>query len=278
MIEKIIEDADKSLDKLKKYDKIIYEKVLDIINENIVDGKIFLSEQVMAGLEDLLIDELEKFGIFKDIVSYLKIYNTLDFELIEEQGKINKLKANELKEFWKKNKSRQILTNKLKYDLSKNGMAKTYVNAVASLVREQAFLQVPFKEAQKLLKEKLIDNNVTTRYIKTTVRDVASQYDGAFQNEIRKKYDFKNFIIIGDLIEDSRPVCRHLVDLRRLTYEQMEKVLDEYCPNGKPSEKIVELNGKKIKKGSGMIEKTTIDNIETLRGGYGCRHRIISTK
>ena len=113
-------------------------------------------------------------------------------------------------------------------------------------------------------------------YVKTITKDTLNTYDGAINNEIKERYKLETMIYVGSLIETSRPICLHLKEKSRWTKDELKSVLDEYCPNGVPSEKTIMIQqGDKevrMKKGSGMIEGTNVDNFTVNRGGYGCRH------
>jgi len=77
------------------------------------------------------------------------------------------------------------------------------------------------------------------------------------------KFKPKKGRYVGSLIETSRPICSHLIKMGNpISREQLTKVLDKYCPKGKPD----------LVLGRGMIEGTNIDNFSINKGGYQCRH------
>jgi hypothetical protein len=111
-------------------------------------------------------------------------------------------------------------------------------------------------------------------------KDAIMQYDGLIQEELRQKFKPTSGRYIGSLIEDSRPFCDHMKDKfanRPVSITQLQTALDEFCPNGQPSQSKITfetVNGetKSQAKGSGMIQGTNIQNFPSLRGGYNCRH------
>jgi len=276
----LIEYSDKLLEKLSVFNAKLNVYANDIIIDKTIDGKVKLDSKLLAQLEDLIFERLKEDGFLKDVSKYTELFNQLDKLIIEEQVSINDLKINRLNNIWDKNNIRDGLLQKANYSFSENGLKYTYINAVSNLIREQSFLNVPIKEAQKILKEKIIEKDITGRYVKTTVIDTMRQYDGAFSDAVKKEFGFENIKYIGDLLETSRPICFLLVDKYkgRISLKELKVVLDEYIPKGKPSKAYVEIDGENKQKGAGMIEGTNINNFCENCGGYGCRHRALPTK
>ena len=82
-------------------------------------------------------------------------------------------------------------------------------------------------------------------------------------------------------MEESRPMCTHIRETypNGMTIAEVNKVLNEFIPNGEPSDrqvKVINAKGKEVyrAKGSGLIEGTDITNITENRGGYNCRHNV----
>lgn len=281
---KIIDKGDRALQRLKYADKILYKKVLDILENNTNNGIVDLSVITMTQIEDLLLKSLIDSDFFDDIQNYLVLYNSLDIAYIEEQAKVNKLRYSDIQKLINEDLTSKAIRKTTEYALTKQGIQKSYMSAIADLVREQNYYQRPLIEAKKLIKQKLIETSSTLRYVNQVAMDSMRQYDGAFNDKVRDVYDFKSILYIGDLIETSRPFCSHILDVYdgRITIEQMKKALQEYCPNGNPSKAViyVEIDGNLVKttKGAGMFKGTTIKNICQHCGGYNCRHRGMPTK
>ena len=90
-----IEKADKALKELEYADKILYNKVIDILENNLKDSSINMSDTTLAIIEDELFKVLNKSSFFDDIQGYLSIYNDLDESYIDEITRANNLKKNE---------------------------------------------------------------------------------------------------------------------------------------------------------------------------------------
>lgn len=275
-----IEKADKALKKLEYADKILYNKVIDILENNLKDSSINMNDTTLAIIEDELFKVLNKSSFFDDIQGYLSIYNDLDESYIDEITRANNLKKNEIKKLLKEDVLSKKIYQTTKYSLSKQGVTKSFINAIADLVREQNYYNRSIQDARKLLKEKILENSATTKYINQVAIDSIRQYDGAYNDVIRKTYGFEKILYIGDLIETSRPLCWNILENYdgRLTIVQLKSILDEYCPNGNPSKSKITIDGKDYRKGAGMYENTNVDNFSQFCGGYRCRHRALPTK
>lgn len=165
------------------------------------------------------------------------------------------------------------------------GAKEGILKPIENLIRQQILLKRPVKEVEILLRNEIIANNLLGKYAGQIAIDALSQFDGIINDEVRVKYDLKNFFYIGSLIETSRPICDHIRDNYKsvISIDNLEDVLDEFCPNGIPSEEKISyetVNKKKVtaKKGSGMYKGTNSANFSTYRGGYGCRHEVKWTR
>ena len=276
----IIERSKELLDNLQKYDKVLYDAINDILSENTKNGIVSLDNKTLAQIEDILLEYLKDTKYFNDVDEYLKLFSVISNENFQRQVEINNLKLSRIKDLWQKNSNKTLLEQKALYYLKGNGLKNNYIQAVGDLVREQHFLGQDFKTAKNLLKEKLVTKSISQRYVNQTVIDTMRTYSGAFNDEIKQTFGFKNFLYVGDLLETSRPFCTIIVDKYkgRVTEDEMKKLLNEYCPNGTPSESKILIDGNKVKKGAGMYKDTTIDNICTNCGGFGCRHDCYPTK
>lgn len=273
----ITSKGDTILGEFKDFDSKIYAKIIQLLAKNVTDGKIFLSNEDLANIDDIINGVLKSgdYGLFAQ--NYYDLFDKMDNAIIAEQEKINNLKSNELNKFWKGSVSNMAIRERVKYDFLGEGFSKNFVNGIAEAVREQSFFNKTISEASEILKIKLVDQSAFKKYVNNTARDLLSQYDGAFNDEVGKKYEFKNLLFIGNLIETSRPFCSHIINdfNGRISVEQMKAELDIYCPNGTPSQVKIKFKGSEVKRGSGMIEGTKIENISKLKGGNGCRHRIL---
>ena len=56
---------------------------------------------------------------------------------------------------------------------------------------------------------------------------------------------------------------------------ELQNDLDEYCPNGIPSDDKITIDGKQYKKGAGMMKLTTVKTFPLFKGGAenNCHHK-----
>lgn len=266
--------------------KKLYSKVYTILSNNTEKGTIYINNEVLADLEYELFKSVKTTDFNTQAKNFIALLDALENAVFIEQSAINKIKLQSIKSLWSDSTLRSRITDKVLYDLGSNGVKDVFVKTIANAIREVNVFDMPLTDAQAYFKEKIVNNDYTNRYLKNTVSDTLNQYDGAMQNEIKKAYGFDKMIYSTNTIETSRPICIHLHDTLkgRITSEQLKVTLSEYCPKGKPSDTYIEIETpvegkiKRVKKGAGMIDGTTIDNFSQLRGGYGCRHRAIWVK
>lgn len=94
-----------------------------------------------------------------------------------------------------------------------------------------------------------------SQYNSQVARDTSYQFNGTVNQIIKEEYGLDGIKYVGGTVRDSRPLCVHLVNLRRdISNEELAKLLED--PNMKP----------------GRIPGTTVENFCTYRGGYNCIH------
>lgn len=278
----IIEKGDKILDVGKDLDKRIFKRLIKYLSTHTFEGKVMLSAEDLAILEDIIYEEVKESDYEENISKYLGLITALDNAISKEQFERNRIKADAIKDLWNSDPQRQVMIEKVVYDLGQGGMKDYFVKGIAEVVREANFFNLTIDDAVERLSKVLVDDDYTKRYIRSVANDALAEYKGAIEDKVAEVYDLNTLLYIGNTIETSRPICSHIMnDLRgRITRDQLKKVLNEYCPNGQPSGKVITYetqNGefKKAKKGSGMKEGTRVSNFSQLRGGYGCRHDAI---
>ena len=261
-------------------DKAALKTLIDVLTKEQNNGKILVDDNVLAILEDVLYDKIKESAYTELAQSYLNLFNQADILISEEQAQVNNLKAKNIRELWYNSDNRKRFMQKVIYDLGSGGMKDVFVKGLVNMVRDINFSGLTVNQGVEAMSKFIIDDNYTSRYLRSTVFDALAQYDGAINQEVKQVYGFSNNIYIGNTMENSRPICIHLVkDLSgRFSDTQLKSVLAEYCPNGNPSQDYITIDDKKYKKGSGMYEDTYVGNFMQKRGGYGCRHRCLSTR
>ena len=283
--EQIIDKGDKILYSTTDLDKRMYKRLLKFLASNSLGGKISITNEDLAGLEDLIYKEVKDSDYEENISNYLGLIVALEDAISKQQQEINNIKAKNIKDLWNGLNKKEFLINKIVYDLGAGGIKDYFVKGIAQVVRDAAFFNLTIDDAADRLGKVLIDDDYTNRYLRQTAGDALAQYKGAINDAVRVAYELDDFLYIGNTIETTRPLCAHLRDdlKGKITKEQLIATLDKYCPNGKPSDKPITyttVSGEKHTKkmGSGLIEGTRYDNFGQLRGGYGCRHEAIPTR
>ena len=136
---------------------------------------------------------------------------------------------------------------------------------------------------QQLKQLVLPDNGVSIleRHFGQVAQDSLYQHQGTINQKIIEVYEFKavRYVPLTE-VADTRPICHHITQLKQpILITDLKKILDNYCPNGRPSkDKITYSIRDEVKilgKGAGMIDGTNINNFFMNRGGYRCRHQCI---
>ena len=261
--------------------KILFDASIDfIVDFREAGGKLKLDKRKLAALQSKVDKVIKSSKYQANIEKYLKKYDLID-KLNTEWYKDNKLRIDRViadSEILKEIKL-QTFDNLL----SNEAIEVNLVKPIVQQLRKDIILGSTYETAKQNLQTLVVDNELINRYAGQIATDALNQYDGELNNQVREKFKLTKFYYIGSEIETSRPVCRHMKDKKEWTLDELKVVLDEYCPNGIPSEKteVIETTDAKgnrvkrsVKKGSGMIEGTNVNNFGMLRGGYQCRHRV----
>lgn len=278
-IDDVISKFDESM---VKTSNTLFDLLRSVLYDYVEKGILQPDSLELARLEEKILNALAQSGYGNNVEDLLKAFP--DLEEINEKyyQKAEKLSAKEaVKESQRINEHVKQVIDQLRGGGAKEGILKPIEN----LIRQQILLKRPVKEVEILLRNEIIANKLLGRYAGQIAIDALSQFDGIINDEVRVKYDLKNFFYIGSLIETSRPICDHIRDTYKsaISINNLDKILDEFCPNGIPSEEKISyetVNKKKVKakKGSGMYKGTNSGNFSTYRGGYGCRHEVKWTR
>lgn len=241
-------------------------------NGIIIDDGIGITEKLTKIIERGIVET----GYNVKVVDFVKKYDILNQKVIainSEYGtKVSESVVNRLAQ-------NSNFTNKrlIADSIIGNGFKTNIIDLLTKEIYNAISNQVSVSELQGKVSNILNpENGYLSRWSGQVARDSMYQYEGALNNEIGKELKLNNFIVTPDIIlEDSRPICRHIVAMDKVSSQQMQVILNEYCPNGVPSKQKIEINGKMVNKGAGMIEGTVLENISVKRGGYACIHQYI---
>ena len=277
-IEKSYDAYIKDIDKVNKK---LLSIIVSHISDFIVDGKFDTSLSNVAKIKTVLIDALKKSGYVKATTEYLKLVDTIK-ELNTKW--YNKESINISKSFDNllvKN-SENTINNVLRGD----ELIRNIIEPLNKTLTSNIILKSDFKETYRNLDNIFNEKKILPNYIENVAYDVMLEHDGTINSVVKVEHKLKYMYWIGSEIESTRPFCSHIKDKygsKAISEDQMQVELDDYCPNGIPSKKIITyttVNGKEFtrEKGSGMKLGTNIQNISQNGGGWKCRHEVKYTR
>ena len=249
----------------KKFDK----KINSLIKEFSVSGNLEVNKDITFLTKEVL-RELKDSGI-EDLYNYiLAVISKVAKNNIDYYSKITSMRT-----IIDKSTSVKFVLDNLKKNLVGSGLETILAERISNSIKPYILSNADFKVTSEILSNTLPKE--LQRYTSQITKGVYSVYDGAIQNTLKQKYNPKKGVYIGDLRESSRPFCIHMVDKygsKEISTDDLQKDLDEYCPKGIPSDTRIEIKGKQVKKGAGMLEGTTVANFDVNKGGAtnNCHH------
>lgn len=261
--------------------KRLYDILLRELAQHTDSGTLRANEQRLAQLDSIIKEALKQSGYSKSTDAFFLSFGRIDtyndkYYSAQDMPITKALSESKYIPFLK-----ETVIDTLRGAGAKEGIIKPLEN----LLKQEIFLNKTYKEAADLLKIQLVDKPLLVRHAGTMATDALFKYNGAINQAVGSYYNLKYFFYIGSEIEATRPICDHIRDNFKgsISTDQLKVILDEYCPDGKPSEKMITyetVNGvvRTLKKGSGMYEGTTVDNFCINCGGYNCRHEVKWTR
>lgn len=260
---------------IKNIDKVsanLKAKILDYIIIYLDKGKLVYNDAI-ATIENDIINLLKESGYLEAIEPFFNNFKEILNTTIGYYPKISDLNIS-----LSESKAAQYVIDNTNEYLRSTGLKENVINPIVKELRKMILTGDTYSNIKNKIESLLTgEKPIMINYIKQVSIDAFAQYDGALQNEIMDKYKPKYLYYIGGKIDNSRPFCVHMKDKygnNKIHIDELKASLLEYCPNGEPSEEIIYINGKKRKKGDGMIDGTTIANIDINRGGHRCEHKI----
>lgn len=261
-----------SVDSLTTTSRQVQSKLYELLqqqirNFEIKDGRFISSQDLRRRM--LLIDEqFEKILSGKiythAIRDYLSSYSTIEEVTVNIHKDYNDLKV----DVSKVSPARKVAFEQARNALYESGIRSQYKDPVNHMLMVQVTTGGSISDMEKLL-DRWTDGDLSggsksptgrpipnlQQYAGQLASDASHQYAGTIQNIIQNEYKLNGITYVGDIIRDSRPLCVHLVNLRRnISFTELKTLLSR--PDLKP----------------GRIPGTTVENFCTYRGGYRCRH------
>ena len=257
--------------------KKLYDILLRELAQHTNQRNLEANKQQLAQLDSIIKQALKDSGYSKATDQYFNSFNKIEQHNDDYYGsqKLSIKPAIDNSQIIPHIKE-QVLSS-----LRGNGANEGIIKPLENLMRQEIFLNKTYQETADLLKRQLVDKPLLIRHVDQVAFDALRQYNGAINDEVRKTYNLKHFFYIGSEIETTRPICDHIRDNYKgaISIDQLKIILDEFCPNGIPSDVSITyetVNGVKrtAKKGAGMYDGTTVENFCQNCGGNRCRHEV----
>lgn len=248
----------------------VYEIVrLELLKFDSEDGKLIPDQDLRKRLVSIDAKITQVFGvsIWEDgITDFLSSYQTIEDQNVSLHRTYNQLVIDTRL----LTPARRFIYEQAKYSLS-TGIKSQYIQPVKFLLMQQVTSGASIQDGLKML-EKWNDGELTsgsqtngrqtpnlTRYATQIARDSAYSVDRTINNIIKEKYELDGFMYAGGIVEDSRPLCVHLVNMNRpVAFDELGPLLKQYP--------------------QGLYPETTVDNFLQRCGGYACRHKAFAVR
>lgn len=162
--------------------------------------------------------------------------------------------------------ARKTVYNQAKKYLG-TGLNDAYLQPAKYLLMQQVTSGISIKDSQKVLKEWNNGKRVGTispvpnlaKYTTQIARDSSYGLSRSINSVIADEFKLTSFIYSGAILRDSRPLCVHLVNLRRdIELEEMPPLIKKYPAGLKPD--------------------TSKENFMQVAGGWNCNHTCFPVK
>lgn len=256
-IEKSVNDLEKAALKVQEY---IYIYLLGQLEQFELSGGRFLPQQAnfakkIAEIETAIEQQIGQVYA-PSVAEYLDIYSTIDDTHIALQKSYNDLVVE------KKllTPARMTIYSMAEHYLT-TGVRTVYGQPVKYLLMQHVTNGITIKDSRKILEKWNSGETVgdvakvpnLAAYSSQLARDAAYQHQGAINEIIAGKFGLKYFVYVGNIIRDSRPMCKHLIGLQRdIALSEMPALIAKYP--------------------QGLYKDTNESNFIQKRGGYNCRH------
>jgi hypothetical protein len=245
----------------------IYEMLRrEILNFEIKEARYVVGQDFRKRLA-IIQSKIEKILGSKIYTSPIKDFLT-DFTKIQDKTVDLFKSVNDLEiEISELTPAKQTIYEQAKDALTK-AVAPEYVEPVKKLIAQnvmqgraihQTVAQLEKWNAGDLASGRLANGERTPnlqKYATQVARDTAYSVQRTTNNIFKEKYGLTKFIYNGTLVKDSRPFCKHLVNLNRTIDLKEIPALVQLYPQG-------------------LMPNTTMENFPIVAGGFNCNHVVM---
>ena len=255
------------LEGMTRIERKLFRRVKEQLNQMNKEGGKFTFDDsnvdLVNQLDQIMIDELQNSSYPGDVRDYLQNFDTVTDFQADLHSSLNQISPDELRNLVDPFK-RQIVDDTLQ-GLTGSGVATEFVEPVRQELFKNIVAGANSTDIEKALRV-MIEGDASRlgglqKYVGQVTRDSLNQYEGQVNAKIADQYNLDAFEYVGSLVEDSRSQCRHWVEKRVLTLEELPQLITNAYTTGQ-----------------GMIPGTTAQNFAVFRGGYNCRHSAIPFK
>jgi len=158
----------------------------------------------------------------------------------------------------------------LSESLKGSGINTNVVDGMLDIIKNDIYGSSSFYDLNKSLRDFIVSSPETdgrlARWSKQVVTDTLHQYSATYQQIVTDDLGLEWFEYVGGLVRDSRCFCDRMVKKHFIHKSELSTIVKGEI-DGKQCE-IYQKTGLP----QGMIEGTNENNLQTLRGGYNCRH------
>jgi hypothetical protein len=257
------------IEQVQKAAKKAQQSALDALMELLATFEIkegaFVKSQTLvrriAKAERILTDVLKTSGYNAAVSDYLGTFTTVEARTIAMHRTFNDIQVASSK----LSPARAFVLDQATHFLNGAGLAEGFVQPAKFLLMQQVVTGLTLADGRELLEKwaagELSDGKKTSgrktvsleQYATQITRDSLFQYHGTINDLIRKEYGLDSFIYTGDIIKDSRPLCRYLVQRGgEVPFAEIPALISQFP--------------------EGTVPGTNSQNFLVFRGGYSCRH------
>lgn len=153
--------------------------------------------------------------------------------------------------------------NEITSKIGGQGLASTFTQPLTEAVYRQVATGGSVSDVKNFLQQTILSTPQTAgslrRIVGQVAHDAVYQYDGLINQVIADRFKLNGFLYVGSIIDDSRELCRKLVNMKKVSSTELSKILNS-------------------RQWDGLIPGTTSDNFMVYRGGYRCRHLAIPVR
>jgi len=280
LIKQLISTIEKSIEgfnsKVPKHQQRIFDEVTLLLKDlEVKDGRIKQSVanlkligKIRAKLEAIVTGK----EWTKDVKEYLKAFEQVAtiqnkyFETVEK----NFAPSDFVKEIRAQSMEATLRS------LTENGINTAITDKVQDLLRQNIGAGAKYTDLMKGIRGVLTDTDkgsgALSRYTKQITTDAINQYSAQYTDAVTSDMGLDWFQYTGALVEDSRDLCKALVEKRYIHRSEIPNIL-----RGKFRE-FQAIDGEinpKTKLPYGMIPETNAANFFVYRGGYQCQHLLV---